>query len=471
MKFRFVNLLVLLILLAIGAFPALAIEVGPDDFRITNIGPDGDTFYFAARQQMVYNSVNNEYFVIYIARSDDPRVASEEVEAWGQRVGASGDVLGAPILLTDVGGLGTNNGEIPLWFQIEYNPTSNTYLLVYNTLDSRFATGKQAIYGRLLAGDGQPQGATLEISAPTESSTGDFRPGVAYNSVDNNYMVVWNRGFPTFNNQITGVLVSPAGAPVGDDFRINTLDGFKADPSLAHNPDDNEFLVAWRRNFEPPTFQIVNADGIGQLAQDRDLGTTGNFTSGTRVAYNPVDQEYLVVFGHSDLFFGIVDQAYEMFGRRVDTSGTLLGPGKFRISFSTRVDSTPCTGANVDSADSMGNCREVAKAGLTYSTVDNAFIVSWAGGTRQLDTNQREAFVRFLPGGRDPAPISNQVVVSNVGGDEVGFAANFATVAANSSGGSLVVWWGADNRNGGVTGESEIWGQLLNDDILFVDEI
>lgn len=470
MKYRLTTSLVWLVaLLGVGSVVG-AIEVGPNDFRITNIGPNGNTDFFASRQQMVYNNVNDEYFVIFIARSDDAQVIPTEVELWGQRINPAGSNVGGPILLTDVGGLRADNAESPSSYQIAHNPSSNTYLLVYNSQDSRFALGKASIFGRLLTGNGLPSGATFEVSAPPDGATGDFRPGVAYNSQDNNFMVVWNRAFPTFNNQITGVLISAAGAPEGADFRVNTIDGFKADPSIAYNPDDNEFIVAWRNNFEPPRFQIVNAVGDTQIVEDRDLGTAGNFSSGTRSAYNPVNQEYLVVFGHSDSFFNIVPEAYEMFGRRIDSSGTLLGPGKFRISYSTRVSSDRCTGANVD-AEINGFCGEVAKAGLAYSESDNAFIVSWAGSTFQLGTNQRESFVRFLPGGEDPATVANQVEVSNVGGDETGFQANFATVAANSGGGSLVVWWGQDNRNGGVPGEFEIWGQLLNDDVLFIDEI
>ncbi|MFK7957684.1 MAG: hypothetical protein AB8B96_16410 [Lysobacterales bacterium] len=143
---------VVLLLLA-GQSMAGVVETGPDDFRLTNFGPAADTFAFAARQDMVYNSVDDEYFVIFLGRRPQEPTSFDEIEVYGLRLTTGGTPIGEPTLLTAVDGTGSAGGA-PQNRQIVYDPNRNGYVLVYNAQDSEFGATSTDIYGQLISASG-----------------------------------------------------------------------------------------------------------------------------------------------------------------------------------------------------------------------------------------------------------------------------------------------------------------------------
>ena len=61
-----------------GASP----EFGENDFRISDKGPDANWAIDAFTAAVVYNSIENEYLVVW--SGDDDK--NEEFEIWGQRI-------------------------------------------------------------------------------------------------------------------------------------------------------------------------------------------------------------------------------------------------------------------------------------------------------------------------------------------------------------------------------------------------
>ncbi len=433
-------------------------ETGADDFRITNFGPAGDLFAFAARQDMAYNSTDNEFFIIFLGRRPGPMVSMDEFEVYGQRLTTSGANIGDPILLTSVDGLGSAGGA-PQNRRVVYDPGANGYILVYDAQDTSLGATSVDIYGRLIAASGQPVGPTFVVDS---ASTSDNRPDVAVNTVDNEFLVVWERdtGVDSQRSISARRFNGANAAALGETFRIDTVNRFKGNPTVAYNGDDNQYLVAWTNNSFAPQVQVLAADGTGQLAQEQDYATPGFFTSRSEIVYNPDLGEYLIVFAQSDPNEGMVSESYEMFGRRISAGGNPLGPGKFKVSYSDFVDRFLRAGTNLDCGPG-GQCLEAGRPGLTYSSDNRSYVVVWSGSVSVGGDGDREVFVRVLPAGADPAPEADQIQISDMGSNSTQFIALLPSVVASADG-VLAVWWGDDNANGGVDDEFEVWGQNLS---------
>lgn len=74
-------------------------EVGTNDFRISTLGPAGDSGFGAFDPKVAYNSVANEWFVVWWG--DD--TVNNDLEAWGQRISATGSLTGSVEQLSQIG--------------------------------------------------------------------------------------------------------------------------------------------------------------------------------------------------------------------------------------------------------------------------------------------------------------------------------------------------------------------------------
>ncbi len=143
----------------------------------------------------------------------------------------------------------------------------------------------------------KPIGRNFVLSSGVSS----FRqsPAVAYNRVDNQYMVVWtdDRNARITGNDIFGQRVSAKGRLLGDNIPIVTEMDSQSDPSIAHNRMDNNYLVTWQQQ----PFDQDNSDfndAFGQiLSNDGRSGTAFRISdAGFEIssAYNAQYNSYLV---------------------------------------------------------------------------------------------------------------------------------------------------------------------------------
>ena len=73
------------------AEPAITRSLLADqDFRISNMGPDGNTRFFALDPAIAYNSSANEYLIIWAADDENGALVDDEFEIYAQRVNAAG---------------------------------------------------------------------------------------------------------------------------------------------------------------------------------------------------------------------------------------------------------------------------------------------------------------------------------------------------------------------------------------------
>ena len=117
----------------------------------------------------------------------------------------------------------------------------------------------------------------------------DAAPKVAYNSVNEEYLVVWNEFLtvPPFYGPVMGRILDKNGQKISPSFQIFES-GVK--PSVVYDPDRNEYCVVCESNF---TTYV-------QFITDRGLPADGGFFKSNstfpRVLYNTLAQNFLLVF-------------------------------------------------------------------------------------------------------------------------------------------------------------------------------
>ncbi len=138
---------------------ALASEIGPNDFRISDMGPDGDVNFAASiltswdEPAVAYNSTADEYLVVWNGDDDSAGLADDEFEIYGQRLDAlTGAEVGTnDFRISDMGpdGRARSDAESPA---VAYNPNADEYLVVWVGDDDTgaLADGEGEIYAQRL---------------------------------------------------------------------------------------------------------------------------------------------------------------------------------------------------------------------------------------------------------------------------------------------------------------------------------
>lgn len=109
----------------------------------------------------------------------------------------------------------------------------------------------------------EPLGDAVDIS--TDANTQRLAPAAAYNTVDDEFMVVWFDTRNPNNNDVFGQRLDASGQPVGSNFPVMERADAQIDPAIAHSPGANRYLVTWRTQeagfFNKGRARILQADG------------------------------------------------------------------------------------------------------------------------------------------------------------------------------------------------------------------
>jgi len=107
-------------------------QIGANDFRLSDMGPDGDVNYQATVPAVAYSSRDNEYLVVWSGDDNSGALADGEYEIFGQRVdAATGAESESDFRLSDMG----PDGQ-PVYdareMALAYNSGGNQYLVVWS---------------------------------------------------------------------------------------------------------------------------------------------------------------------------------------------------------------------------------------------------------------------------------------------------------------------------------------------------
>ncbi len=456
-------------------------QIGFDDFQISNQGPALDSKFEAKQPSIVYNSTDSTYLVVWSGVSAATSGSQQKFEIFGQLLDSDGNKIGSDFQISST--LAENDlrldAENP---SVAYNSVDNNFLVVWDAPASFFAINSTAvndqneIFGQLLTSDGSEIGTDFRISDMGPPGQVDFDaedPDVAYNPVQNNYLVVWSGDDARSQNEIYGQFISSNGAETGtNDFRISDMgpDGdvnFGAvNPSISYNMHDNNFLVVW--SGDDNTGDLVNGEQeiFGQLLTDAGLetglndfrisdmgpdGDDGFDALVPDVVFNAIDTSFLVAWRGND----IVNEAFfreEVYGQIVLPNGQETGPNDFLISSIFIEDLN----------------RNLHKPSLTHDPIRNRFQVFYVGiASSEFDEFdidvEEEIFGTEVS--NDGLTVFATFQLSSMGPDRnFGFSALLPAAAYNvSNHTTLVIWQGNDDSDQLVSSEDEIFGQLIGE--------
>jgi hypothetical protein len=441
------------LLLALSATALGSAPVGVADFRISNVGADGDAAREGIDPAVAYNSTDDEYLVTWEA---DGLATDDEFEVFGQRVSSTGAEIGTDFRISTMG-TDTDTGPAGITTDVAYNSTDNEYLVTWE--GDGLASPDYEVFGARVSAAGAP-GSKFRISTMGTDDTGaGFNAAVAYNSTDNEYLVIWQGdGLATDDEfEVFGQRLSAAGADLGatNDFRISNV-GTDGDtdpgighPALAYGSTANDYLVTWTADglATDDEFEIfgqrVSAAGAEE-GSDFRISTVGSDGDAARdaehpsVAYNSADDEYLVTWGADGL---ATDDEVEIFGQRVDGAGAEVG-SDFRIS-------------NVGT-DGDAN-RDADDGAVAYNPDTNAYLVTWHGDG--LATNEElEIFGQDVSAGGGQT--GSDFRISTVGTDcDFTRGARRPALAYNGTSQEYLVAWQGDGL--ATDDESEIFGRRV----------
>jgi hypothetical protein len=272
---------------------------------------------------VAWNSVRDEFLVLWYEGRGSGYV--------GQRVSADGERLGERVVVSGAAG--------PTLWAVTFNPVSGQYLVVMSEWDLVSDPSRSQLRGLLLDRDGHMVGSDFRISGGKATVVRD--PAVTVNTSRNEYLVVWedDRNDTTRGDDIFGQRLAVDGSRIGWNFRVS---GGKAtdnegNPSLAYSSAQDRFLVVWtdsrdRESRGDDVFgQVLTGAGdkLGWNVRISRAGSAYFNDSGVGVAYNSVDDNYLVSWtdGRRVRSAGVGD----VFAQQLSVDGERIGRN-FRVT-------------------------------------------------------------------------------------------------------------------------------------------
>jgi hypothetical protein len=263
-------------------------------------------------------------------------------------------------------------------------------------------------------------GDEIQISLPTTPESDHYKPAIAYNSVHDEFLVVWHNTWPSGHNDIYARRVSATGQLLSW-FSVSAGTNNRSDPAVAYNATNDEYLVVWRYN--------ANGDGTTYDIWGRTIAWNGAYLNPEfqiitwpnrtfrkpEVVWNQIENEYLVVWSAFDATTSL---ATDVADALLDSHGN------------------KAYGAIISSSD------HPHQADVTYNCSTNEYFVVW----RYMDGSQGN-----IRGARVSAGFGivvnppGEIAISSDSDDE-----QFPAVTSNGYDLYLVAWQKQNSGNWGV---------------------
>jgi len=398
-------------------------EVGTNDFRVSAMDTDADANFDGLNAAVAFNSTENEFLVVWHGDTSAGSLVDDEFEIYGQRIDAS---LGTAVGNDDfrISSMGTDGSASfsALNPAVAYNNADNEYLVVWegdDSLTNGFDIYGQRIYGDLSDGDevGNDDFQISDMGAAASTSEDASEADVVYNSVDNEYLVVWHgddtdQGLALSEQEVFVQRIEgdrTQGDEVGtNDIRVSDMGGLNdatynaVSTHVAYNSTDDEYLVVWMSDDNVGSLIDEEFEVFGQRLDGPDAsevgtndfrisdvggsGSAARQASSANVAFNSINNEYLVVWHADDSDAGLDDNEQEVFGQRLDgIDGSEVGNNDFRIS---------------DMGGTGDSGLDARPPEVSHSPARNEYLVVWSGDDNNspLVNGENEIFGQFIFG-------------------------------------------------------------------------
>ena len=345
-------------------------EIGTNDFRISTMGPDGDPDYAAKNPDVIWNSDQQEYYVVWEGSSDmffhEIQLVADEFEIYGQRLNWQGGKIDTVTRISEMGydGDSSYDAENPA---LTWNAANNEYLVVWSGDNITIGDGDFEIFGQRINAQGKIVTNTSNFLISDMGIDGDTTynaslPAITWNAEENEYLVVWH------GKEIIIMAPLPQFSQIPSTFRqlADSTENNPKQPYSSRITDDGHEIYG----------QLLDAQGIEIGDNDFPISdmdpvidNDSYFPKNPAVAWDSTANEYLVVWkSGEDRDFRdapLPTFGYEIFGQKIDALGHEIGDNDFRIS-STGIDGV---------ADTPPSEPEVV-----WNAADNNFFVVWKGG-------------------------------------------------------------------------------------------
>jgi hypothetical protein len=322
------------------------------DFLIAQVGTAGDAATDAIEPAVVWSGDNEEFVVVYTGdedASDTVSIVSDTFEIYAQRVSTGGAPVGSPLRVSDMGSDDANGSFDANFADIAWNSTANEFLVVWQGDDNTapLVNNETEIHGQRL---GYSSGNLVELGANDlrisqvgvdgATLTDGRAPAVAYNAIGNQYYVVWEGNYDAGSPavfEVHGTTVSAAGVVASQTGTVlNTIAASDEElqPDVAADAATGNFAVVWMGDNGSDEFeiyrQLVDSGGAlsGTSLAISAAGPAGNtaFVANTpAITFDTLQDEYVVVWSGDDSALGTIDDEYEVFLRRLTSSGATSG--------------------------------------------------------------------------------------------------------------------------------------------------
>ncbi|MBU0495855.1 MAG: hypothetical protein KKA73_25085 [Chloroflexi bacterium] len=311
--------------------PSFLYRLGPET-RLTP-SPECDA-YNQSWPAVAHNYAHNEYMVVW----ENTQLGGKN-DIYARRMTDSGQLLSWFCVTT-----GANNRRRPA---LAYNATSDEYLVVWQ---HEVSSGVCEVWGRRIKWNGAdlglPQYAAFQIFA--WSNRGFVAPRVAWNSIDDEYLVVWS-AFDTgtlLNTDVACKRVKADGTMPYGHLIISNV-GAPQEVDIVYNVALNGYLAVWARHDAATGYDIRGAflNKTGAVITppgkfDVYVGASGQTTPA--VTTNE-QNHYMVVWQHFDNSY--VPGDWDIYGRLFQANGSPV-TGPFMLSNTTDDEMMPDVAAN-----------------------------------------------------------------------------------------------------------------------------
>jgi hypothetical protein len=371
-------------------------------------GTDNDTDSDANFSTVAYNPKEDQYFIVW---QGDPTPGVDALDYFGQIVNSDGTEAGGDKLVGP-GATISMEASANVYADIAYNSKNNEYFVVYE--GEYFVNNEVQVAGQRIDKDGNKiGGANSEVQITSSTSPWEVDPAVAYNTRNNEYLVVYRK--QDSQSRVHGKFVNGDGTlssipefPISPARANSSIDA--GSPDIVYNGLEDEYLLIWREDFptdgdEEIFVQRLQPNGtlIGSPVQASNLGVTGtDIETLPKVSLDPVNNRYLVLWRENDGSMTATQQN-EVFGQFLNADATLLG---FTFQATNFV---PGGGGAADDAT-------VSKFGVDFNFADQEFIlVSDPDGvpSGSVDSEQ-DIYLQTIAYGTPPI-ISSPVRITQVG--------------------------------------------------------
>ncbi len=344
----------------------------------------------------------------------------------------SADAQGPPVPFVDPSlvNVWTGLNDDNLWPAIAYNQVQDEFLVVWQ----HWAGGAASeIYAQRVARNGALIGPAIPVAVGL-ASTLPIPAAVAFAPTHEGYLVVYPRPVTVFDFDIAGRWVAWDGTVAPTEITIADGVGSREAPDVAYNPIDDEFLVVWENVWLGGDRDIdarrLNAETLSSISW-ANVATGPEFRITPHVAFDRSSRKYLIT--------------YNIQNPGLHVAAKLAVPNLLGISVAPEID--VCVTAD----DALGN---------GVATANGEFLVVWTHlpfGTSDVDIRARR--VSNGGGPQGPAagfPIETYQSVTSWGsfGGDVSPVPGYGFVVVWSTPGSTADVWGSSI----LTGNDAPWG-------------